>query len=76
MMKQGMTPVIAGLGLGVVGAAVVSRTLSGLLFEVDVTNLTTYVAGALLLGGAAFGASFLPAERATRIDPAAALRAE
>ena len=64
------------VGIGLVAAALLSRFLSGLLFGVGALDLTTFVAVPCLLLLVALGACFLPAHRATRIDPMVAFRAE
>ena len=64
----------AGLGAGLSGALVLSRSLSRLLYEVRATDPVTYAGIALLLLGVALLASYVPARRATRIDPVHALR--
>jgi putative ABC transport system permease protein len=64
----------AGLGAGLVGAAAVSRLLSGLLFGVKPSDPATFVTVSLLLTGVALLASYLAARRATRVEPLAALR--
>jgi putative ABC transport system permease protein len=76
ILGEGFT--LAGLGLlaGVVGAIGLSRLFSGLLFEVSPTDPAAYAGVAAVLGGAAFLAAWLPARRAARVDPVAALRAE
>jgi ABC-type antimicrobial peptide transport system permease subunit len=70
--------VLAGIGIacGVVSAALLTRTMSALLFGVSAYDPLTYAAVALALGGTAVLASYLPARRATKIDPAEALRWE
>jgi predicted lysophospholipase L1 biosynthesis ABC-type transport system permease subunit len=75
-LRQGMTPVGVGLAVGLVAALAVTRVLRALLFEVSATDPLTFFAVALLLGVVAFLASYLPARRAARVDPAIALRAE
>jgi putative ABC transport system permease protein len=57
-------------------AALLTRAMSSLLFGVNALDPLTYVAVALALGGTAVLASYLPARRAARIDPAEALRWE
>lgn len=64
------------LGLGVAGSLAGTRVLRGMLHGVSPTDPLTYIAISLLLAAAAFLASFVPARRATRIDPAEALRHE
>jgi predicted permease len=75
VVQQGLA--IAGIGLigGIAAALVLARSLTSLLFGVRPADPATYVAIVALLLGVAFVASWLPARRATRIDPVAALRA-
>jgi putative ABC transport system permease protein len=74
--RHGLTPVIAGLVVGMAGAVVATRSIGGLLFGVPSTDLATYsaVVGVLLLAGLL--ACWIPARRAARIDPLEALRQE
>ncbi len=65
-----------GVALGLLGAFLLSRLLESLLFGVTATDLPTYSLVAVLLLGVAALASYLPARRATRVDPNVALRAE
>jgi putative ABC transport system permease protein len=65
-----------GLAVGLAGAFGVSRLLSNFLFNVSSVDPLTFVGVPLLLGGMALVASYIPAFRATRIDPAVALRSE
>jgi len=65
-----------GTALGLVGAGVASRLLETMLFGVSRLDPTTYASVALLLGGVAAIASWAPARRAARVDPAITLRAE
>jgi putative ABC transport system permease protein len=67
---------VAGLGLGLVGAWLVTRTMSSLLFGVSATDPLTFVVISLALAAVALGACFVPARRATRVDPMIALRYE
>ena len=66
----------AGGTIGIVGAFAVSRLLGGLLFGVATSDPVTFVAAPLVLGTTTLVASWLPARRASRIDPVVALRAE
>ncbi len=74
VLKQGMWKAGIGLGVGLVGAWLLSRTMESLLFQVKPTEPVVYAAGALLLIAVAVVASWLPARRAAKIDPLAALR--
>jgi putative ABC transport system permease protein len=70
------TACVAGIGIGVglLGAALFTRALSGLLFGVAASDVPTFAMAAALLGGAALVAGAIPAFRATRIDGAEALK--
>ncbi len=65
-----------GVALGLLGALAVSRVLASLLYGVSATDLTVFGGVSLFLAGVALGASGLPALRAARLDPVAALREE
>jgi putative ABC transport system permease protein len=75
-MKQGMSLVLVGIVLGVAGAYAVTRTIRSLLFEVGTTDPLTFVAVLVLLAVVGFIASYVPARRATKVDPLEALRYE
>ena len=66
----------AGIALGAAGAFLLTRLMAGLLFEVQPTDPVTFAAVALILGGVALLASYVPGRRAMRVDPVVALRAE
>ena len=66
----------AGIALGAAGAFLLTRLMAGLLFEVQPTDPVTFAAVALVLGGVALLASYVPGRRAMRVDPVVALRAE
>ena len=72
----GMTPVAVGLVLGLVGALLMSRLLESLLFEVSTRDPLSYVGLSAVLVAVSLIACLLPAWRATRLEPAAALRYE
>jgi putative ABC transport system permease protein len=76
VVGQGMRLVGLGLALGLAGAWMLSRVLTSQLYGVRAKDPVTYLAVALLLGGVALTASYLPARRAVRVDPMASLRAE
>ena len=61
---------------GLVGAALLSRSMASLLFNVKPTDPVVYAAVSFVLIGVALLASYLPAQRAARIDPLIALRDE
>jgi ABC-type lipoprotein release transport system permease subunit len=68
--------VAAGIGVGIVGALALTRVLTTLLFQVEPNDAATFVGVAVLLGGVALLASYVPGRRATRVDPTDALRAD
>jgi ABC-type antimicrobial peptide transport system permease subunit len=76
VLKHGLSLAGAGVALGLGAAALVTRFLKTLLYGVTPLDLATFVAVAVALLGAAFLASYLPAERATRLQPMRALRHE
>src|SRR5207244_12289154 len=76
VVRQGLSMALVGTAIGVAGALALSRTVEGLLFGVTATDPLTFAAVvATLLGGATI-ACYVPAWRATRVDPTQALRAE
>ena len=76
VLGQGMRLVLAGLVLGLAGAWALSRVVSSQLYGISARDPFTYLGVALLLGGVALVAMYLPARRATRVDPMLALRSE
>jgi hypothetical protein len=76
VLGQAMATAAAGVGAGIVGAFILTRLMRSLLFEVSPTDPLTFALVALLLLIMAGLASYLPARRATRVDPTIALRYE
>jgi ABC-type antimicrobial peptide transport system permease subunit len=73
---RGLPSVAAGIALGLAAAAVSADRLRELLFEVDPRDPATFVSVAILVGVAAFTASYVPARRSAAADPVTVLRAE
>jgi predicted permease len=76
VMKDGMTLVAVGMAAGWLVAAGFARTMSGMLYQVSPTDPAAFMGAVLLLAVMAGCACFLPAWRATRVDPMVALRHE
>jgi putative ABC transport system permease protein len=73
VLGQALALALAGVAIGIAGALAITRVMKGLLFHVDATDPATYVGIALLFIAVSLAASYIPARRATRIDPMAAL---
>ena len=76
IVGQGLTLTLAGLAIGTMAALALTRLMSGLLFQVSAADPASFAASALLFAAIAALASYLPARRATRVDPTEALRYE
>jgi putative ABC transport system permease protein len=76
IITHGMILVVIGTALGIAASLAVTRLLAGLLFGVAPTNAVTFVLAALGLIAVALLACYIPARRATKVDPLVALRYE
>jgi ABC-type antimicrobial peptide transport system permease subunit len=76
MVGQGLRLIVIGMGIGLAVALAGTRMMSALLYGVSATDAGTFVIIALLLTAVALLACYLPARRATKVDPMVALRCE
>ena len=76
VLRQGSLLALGGIGLGLIASLLVTRVLSSLLFAVSPRDPQTFFAVGLVLAGVALIASYVPAHRATKVDPMVALRYE
>ena len=76
VLKEGMTLVSVGVVLGVLGAAAATRILASFLYDVSTLDAATFAAIPVLLALIALLACYIPARRATKVDPMVALRYE
>ena len=76
MLRQGLTLALAGVTLGLAGAIAATRVMQSLLYGISATDPVTFVAVTLLLIAVVLAACWIPARRATRVDPVIALRSE
>jgi putative ABC transport system permease protein len=76
LVRESMRPVLAGIGIGLLGAFALSRALAAMLFEVSATDVTTYAIACGVLTVTALLASIIPARRALRVDPINAVRTQ
>ncbi len=76
VLRQGIELAGAGVVLGLIGAAALTRLMAGLLFGVAATDVLTFSSASMALLATAMLATYVPAMRATRVDPVVALRDE
>jgi predicted permease len=76
ILRQGLLLTLIGIGIGLAGALALTRVMSSLLFGVEATDPLTFAAIVVLLTVVSIIACYLPARRATRVDPVTALRYE
>lgn len=76
VLRQSIVLTAVGISLGLAGAAAVTRYLEGMLFGLTPLDLTTFIAVSVIFALVAAGAAYVPARRATKIDPLVALRCE
>ncbi len=76
ILSQGLRTILIGLLIGLAGSLALTRTMASLLFEVTATDPLTFAAVIALLIAAALLACYIPARRATKVDPIVALRYE
>jgi ABC-type antimicrobial peptide transport system permease subunit len=76
VLREALHLVGTGILAGLIGTLLLGRILNSLLFEVSSIDPVTYLAGAIVIAGVSLLACWMPARRATRVDPIVALRYE
>jgi len=76
ILSQGTRLVLVGIAIGILGAIGLTRLMASQLFQISTTDPLTFAAVALTLALVALAACYVPARRATKVDPMVALRYE
>jgi len=76
VVRESMVPVVIGLAAGIAASLALGRFVTGLLFEIEPRDVSTYLLVCVVLAASALAAALLPARRAARVNPIVALRAE
>ena len=76
VLRQGTMPVLAGIAAGFVASLIATRALSTLLYGISATDPVTFAVVSLFLAAVALAACYIPARKATKVDPMIALRYE
>jgi putative ABC transport system permease protein len=76
IVGEGFRTIAGGVAVGMVAALMLTRTVASMLYGITATDPATFAAVTVVLVGAALLACYIPARRATRVDPMVALRSE
>ncbi|MGA9770513.1 MAG: ABC transporter permease [Blastocatellia bacterium] len=76
VVKEGLALAIAGVIIGIAAAFACTRLMSNVIYGVSATDITTFTTASMLLAAVALAASYIPARRATKVDPMVALKYE